>query len=128
MILGCLVLFSTLSFTVEKHYCGRFLVDVAIFSKAKDCGMEMNTHAEDQELQVKKKSCCKDEIIILEGQDELKTSLDQFDQFHQTFITTFIYSYIDLFSLRKEKNIVPKEYAPPELVADIHILYETFLI
>lgn len=30
-----LVLFSTFSFTVDKHFCGSFLVDKAIFLKRK---------------------------------------------------------------------------------------------
>jgi len=71
-VLTCLVLLSTFSFTVEKHYCGRFLVDVAVFTKAKDCGMDMMTHSDDQKEAMKKKPCCKDEILVLEGQDELK--------------------------------------------------------
>ena len=35
------VLFSTMSFTVNMHYCGGTLVETALFQKAKGCGMEM---------------------------------------------------------------------------------------
>ncbi|WP_299217931.1 hypothetical protein [uncultured Aquimarina sp.] len=127
-LLACLVLLSTFSFTVEKHYCGRFLVDVAVFSKAKDCGMKMMGHSDDQNIQMKKKSCCKDEIIVLEGQDELKVSFDQIDFSQQVFIVSYLNSYINLFSLPEEKHLVSKEYSPPERVTDILILHETFLI
>lgn len=35
------VLFSTMSFTINMHYCGDTLVETAMFQKAKGCGMEM---------------------------------------------------------------------------------------
>ncbi|WP_378178794.1 hypothetical protein [Aquimarina sp. SS2-1] len=126
-VLAFLVLLSTVSFSVEKHYCGRFLVDVAVFSKAKDCGMNMMSHFDDQN-QVKKPSCCKDEIIIVKGQDELKTSFDHIAIPQQIFVASFFYSYIDLFSTGIRKNNFYKEYDPPEVVRDILILHETFLI
>ncbi len=127
--MACLVLFSTLSFTVEKHYCGRFLVDTAIFSKAKDCGMSVINHSNDTgKEEMKKMSCCKDEITIYEGQNELKMSFDQIDFDTQIFISSFLYSYIDLFSASEKESVFFKEYSPPELVYDILVLQETFLI
>ena len=128
IILACLVLVSTISFTVEKHYCGRFLVDVSVFSKAKDCGMEMMNMANDQHEEINKKSCCKDEILVLEGQDELKISFDQSDFSQQLFIVSYLYSYLDLFSLEKEKDLISNKYAPPERDEALHIIYESFLI
>ncbi len=128
LLLACLVLLSTFSFTVEKHYCGRFLVDVAVFSKAKDCGMEMMDHSDDQNIEMKKKSCCKDEIIVLEGQDELKISFDQIDFPQQIFLISFLDSFRYLFSLPKEKHLIYEKYSPPERVIDLLILHETLLI
>ncbi|WP_299434657.1 hypothetical protein [uncultured Aquimarina sp.] len=128
LILVCLVLLSTFSFTVEKHYCGRFLVDVAVFSKAKDCGMEMMDHSDDQNIEMKRKSCCKDEIIVLEGQDELKISFEQIDFPQKIFLISFLHAYTELFSLPKEKYLIYEEYSPPERVTDMLILHETFLI
>ena len=69
--LSCLVLFSTLSFTVEKHYCGNHLVDVAIFTKAENCGMDLEAFST---ANFEKKHCCKDEIQVVKGQDKLKKS------------------------------------------------------
>ena len=40
-LLAIIVLLSTLSFTVDSHYCGERLVDVAVFSEVRGCGMEM---------------------------------------------------------------------------------------
>ena len=65
MLLALMVLFSTVSFTVEKHFCGDVLVDVSVFTDVEKCAMEA--------MEMKqKKSCCKDEVDVLKGQDELK--------------------------------------------------------
>ncbi|MHA7056357.1 HYC_CC_PP family protein [Aquimarina sp. M1] len=128
LLLAFLVLLSTISFTVEKHYCGRFLVDVAVFSKAKDCGMKMMDHTDSHEIELKKTSCCKDKITVIEGQDELKVSFDQIDLVQQLFVVSFFNSYKNLFLIQGEKRNSYKKYDPPELAQDIRILHETFLI
>lgn len=125
-LLAFLVLFSTLSFTVEKHFCGDVLVDVAVFSDVEKCEMEAYEIALEK---LTKKTCCKDEINIVEGQDELKvTSFDDLDFEQQQFLASFFYSYANLYKTL-EKEIVPhKDYSPPNLVSDIQVLYDTFLI
>ncbi|WP_429725717.1 HYC_CC_PP family protein [Aquimarina litoralis] len=128
LLLACLVLMSTLSFTVGKHYCGRFLVDVSVYAKPKKCGMDMLNHSEKQVGEIIQKSCCKDEIIVVEGQNELKNSLDPIEYTNQLFLVSYLYSLSSLFSLDEERKLIPKEYSPPERVQDIQILYETFLI
>lgn len=121
--LSLLVLLSTFSFTVEKHYCGSHLVDVSIFSKAKDCGM-----ASASEVKIKK-SCCKDVVDVIEGQDELSTvSFDDLDFESQVFITTFLYSVSILFESLPKQIIPHKDYSPPNLVKDIQLLDDVFLI
>ncbi|MBZ9632148.1 hypothetical protein LB465_15300 [Salegentibacter sp. LM13S] len=115
-----MVLFSTFSFTVDKHFCGSFLVDTAIFSEAKTCGMEMETSTED--------SCCSNEKIAVEGQDELKHQFDALDLNQQAFLTGFAYSYIFIFE-DFSKEIIPfKNYSPPLLVKDIQLEDQVFLI
>lgn len=122
LLLSFLVLFSTLSFTVEKHFCGETLVDVSIFSEVEKCGMQAMEMAQ-------KKSCCKDEIDLVKGQDELKFST--FEDLHlslQQFIASFGYTYINLFE-SLEKQIVPhKDYSPPNLVKNIQLLDQVFII
>ncbi len=59
MLLALLVLFSTVSFTIEKHFCGDVLVDVSVFAEAQKCGMEALEMAT---RNLAKKSCCKDEV------------------------------------------------------------------
>ena len=114
-----LVMLSTMSFTVDKHFCGSDLVDKAVFSKAKTCGMQMNM-AEDH--------CCTNEKISVEGQDELKISFDSFDFHQQIFITTFTFAYLNLFESLPKQIIPFKDYSPPILVSDIQLEDQVFLI
>ncbi len=123
MLLVVLVLFSTVSFTVEKHFCGDTLVDVAIFSEAHKCGMEMN------EPKVVKKHCCKDVVEIVEGQDELTfSSFEDLDFEQQQFVVSLAYAYFNLFESLPKQIIPHKDYAPPNIVLDIQLLNDTFLI
>lgn len=38
--MALLVFLSTLSFTIESHYCGDVLVDTSMFDAVDTCGME----------------------------------------------------------------------------------------
>jgi hypothetical protein len=119
-----LVLFSTFSFTVEKHYCGEFLVDVSYIGEAEGCGMKMEASTVS-----KKKNCCKDEVHQVEGQDELQqgSSVD-FDLKNQEFLTAFIASYRDLFISIKSTKINYGHFSPPDIPLNYQVTYQTFLI
>ena len=119
-------MFSTVSFTIEKHYCGDMLVDVAIFEEAKKCGMETTEMASEQ---ITKKPCCKDTIDVYEGQDQLKiNSFEDLEFEQQLFITSLVYSYINLFEGLPQLVIPHKNYSPPDLVVDRQIIDQVFLI
>jgi hypothetical protein len=124
--LSLLVLFSTLSVTIKKHFCGDTLVDVAIFTQAKKCGMEMQDM---DKPEIVKKSCCKDEIDIIKGQDELKTnSFDDLSSIQKQILFAYSFSYINLFEGLPKQTIPNRDYSPPKIVKDIHVLDETYLI
>lgn len=123
-LMALLVLFSTFSFTVEKHYCGDFLVDVAYVGKAEGCGMKM-----DSTTISKKKNCCKDEIHQIEGQDELQQSSDlKFDIKNQQLLTAFFVSHKDLFIEDQSKKTNYKDFYPPDIPLDYQVSYQAFLI
>ncbi|WP_346880841.1 hypothetical protein [uncultured Algibacter sp.] len=115
-------MFSTISFTVEKHFCGDVLVDVSLFSEAKKCCIETIET-------ITKKPCCKDEIDVVKGQDELKMSLlEDIDFQHQFIVISFAQVYVNLFVGEPKQNIHHKDYSPPNLVTDIQVLDQVFLI
>ena len=120
------MLCSTVSFTIEKHFCGDILVDISVFSEVDKCKMEtLGMNAEG----ITKKPCCKDEIDIVKGQDELIVkSFKDFDFELQIFITSFTYSYINLSEGLPQLVIQHKDYSPPKLVTDIQVFDLVFLI
>ena len=121
-LLAFLVMFSTVSFTIEKHFCGDVLVDVSMFVEAEKCAMEA--------LEIlQKKTCCKDEIDVVKGQDELKvTSFEDLDFEQQQFVTVFTFTYLSGFESIPKETVAHKYYSPPNLVADIQVLDQVFII
>lgn len=126
--MAILVLFTTMSFTMDMHYCGDTLVDFSLFDNVKTCGMEKQKPTKDCDTKLKEKSCCSESQIIIEGQDDLKLTFDTLNFGQQVFVASFFYSYLNLFE-GLDENIVPfRYYNPPFLIRDIQKLHETYLI
>lgn len=125
--LASLVLFSTMSFAINEHYCGGELVATAIFTKAKTCGMEMKNAVPTEKSSVKN-NCCKDLVKVVEGADDLKLTFSDLEFQQQLFIASFVYSYINLFEGTAKETVAFKNYSPPLIIKDIHVLDSVFLI
>lgn len=124
--LALLVLFSTVSLTIEKHFCGDVLVATSIFSEVEKCAMEA---FEMEQAAITKKNCCKDQIDVFQGQDILTVqSFDDLDFSQQLFVTTYVYTFVNLFEGLPEQIIPHKNYSPPNLIVDIQLVNDTFLI
>lgn len=125
IFMAILLLCSTISFTIQKHFCGNELIDVAMFSKVDNCGMDMDTMM----ASIEKKHCCKEEIVIIKGQDKLKTT--SFEDWHfdpQIVLASFVYSSINPFEGLPKRVSPHKDYSPPNLFADRQILHQVFII
>ena len=126
VLLALLVLASTLSLAIEKHFCGDVLVDVAVFSEVKKC---CPGDSENASPEITKDSCCKNEIEILEGQDELTLkTYEDLDDVQQQFLLAYAYSYVCLYESLPKRIVPHKDYSPPLLIRDIQVLDETYLI
>jgi len=121
------VLFSTMSFTVNMHYCGDTLVESAIFQKAKGCGMEMEKPST-EECSITKKNCCDDKQLAIEGQDELQLQVDKITFEQQVFIASFVYTYSNLFEGLDSNVSTYEEYKPPLVIRQLYKIDETYLI
>jgi hypothetical protein len=127
MVMVFVVLCSTLSFTVNKHYCGDTLVETAVFRKVKGCGMEMGNPAA-KGCAITKKNCCEDKQLVIDGQDELQLSFDTISFEQHLFITLFVHTYSNLFE-GLDANIASfKDYKPPLVIRQIFKMDETYLI
>ena len=127
LIMAIVVLCSTMSFTIEKHFCGDILVETAIFHKVEGCGMEMEKTSTEG-CAITKKNCCKDEQIVIDGQDEMQLSFDKMSLDQQTFMVSFIYSYSTLFESLDEDETTYKDYKPPLVIKEIFKIDEMYLI
>ncbi|WNH10471.1 HYC_CC_PP family protein [Thalassobellus suaedae] len=121
------VLFSTMSFTLSMHYCGNTLVETAMFHKAAGCGMEMESPSAEG-CAITKKNCCNDEQLVVCGQDELQLQVDTISFEQQVFITSFFYTYINLFEGLEENVSSYKDYASPLVIRQLYKIDETYLI
>lgn len=128
VLLALLVLVSTLSLAIEKHFCGDVLVDVAIFTEVEKCGDDLHAIGDTQE-DILKKSCCKDEVDIVEGLDEvtLKT-FDDLDDIQKQVVLAYTVSYVRFYKSLPKPIIPNRDYSPPLLIKDIQVLDQTFLI
>ncbi len=126
-ILAFLVLFSTFSFTVEKHYCGDYLVDVSYLGKADTCNSDGGV--DKCATLAKKKKCCKDEVQQIDGQDEFQKVSTEKISFNQVkLLVAFYNSYQFVFQDLEKQTISHQYYSPPDLVQDIQVLHEVFII
>ena len=125
--MAVVVLFSTLSLTVNMHYCGGTLVETALFHKAEGCGMEIEKTSTEG-CSITKKNCCDDKQLSIEGQDELQLTIDKISFEQQVFIASFVYTYINLFERYNEDINSFREYKPPLVIRRIYKVDETYLI
>lgn len=123
IFMSVVVLFSTLSFTVEQHFCGDFLVDTSFVGQAEKCDMNPGTSSKE------KNNCCKDEVHQIDGQDELqKQNPVVLTAKQQKVIVAFSYAYYKFFSDFTLKKNDYHNFSPPDLERDILVLHQTFLI
>lgn len=121
------VLFTTMSFAINMHYCGDTLVETAIFEEVEGCGMAMDNPLSN-DCSIAKKNCCEDKQVVVEGQDELQLTVDTLHFEQHVFVASFIYTYWHLFEATYKEKVSHKEYTPPLVLKDIYKVDETYLI
>lgn len=129
LILAFTVLFSSFSFTVEKHICMGEITDVSYFTAADSCGMtDEDCDINDSlETKIQKEKCCNDVHELIPGNQNEQQALQSFEIEQVQFIIAYTNIYINLFE--DKKDIIPyKDYKPPLVDKDINVLYQTFLI
>lgn len=128
--MALLVLIASMGFTINKHYCGGELKNVAINKQAELC--VMCKAAEEKKAchnPQDKKSCCENE------QDNVKISdLTLVKKIDKQFLVDFNFVavapvlleniHIDLLSV----SLQLKEYAPPLIAHDIPVEVQSFLL
>ena len=126
-ILSLVVMFSSMSFTIDEHFCGSRLMDVSYFGDADNCGMDEIDMSSNISV-FKKNNCCKDQITLLQSSIFNKEKLINLQN---TDIETSLpeascYSVFYKNSSLKLKYY--KDFSPPDIAKDIRVLHQVFLI
>ncbi|WP_143150468.1 HYC_CC_PP family protein [Arenibacter nanhaiticus] len=127
-VMAFLMLLSSVSWTIEKHYCMGSLIDVAFFHKPDSCGMPLDDTVVSQAVISDLNACCSNEIITIPGQEELNLSSGSFDLDQHVFLAAYVFSYYNLFNVAPERLVPFSDYQPPMVVKDICVLDQVFLI
>lgn len=129
VFLAVIVLFSTLSFSIEKHICMGKITDTSFFTEVSSCEM-MVVECDTDDFSgnnIQKKSCCDNIQELIPGNQNEQQALQSFKIDQAQFVVAYFYTYQNLFEERKD--IIPfKYYSPPLVDKDINVLYQTFLI
>lgn len=130
-VMAFLVLFSTMSFTVEKHFCGKSLVGHAVFSSVEKCESEMHScgvEGKMSSMKMSMDSCCSDQTESIFGQDELNVYSHSFEFTPQSFIIPMSFLMVELIPEVSPEVISYPHYEPPQLVYDLQLLCQVFTI
>ncbi len=138
-ILALMVLVSSLSYTIDFHYCQGQLKSFSLIGKAKNCHEMANKMASCKHHQQKADSspacneadsnCCSNKTVFIESEFDEKIPNIVFTNLnHPYFVVAQQHSsFDDLFQTIKE--VVPyAHYKPPLIQKDLPVLFESFLL
>jgi hypothetical protein len=124
VLMGLLLLFSTTSFTLQLRYCTSDLVETALFSKADSCSIE-----EDKDCCLSANDCCNVEQIVIVKQLELiPTSAINFHLKKQNYAVNWSVFYLNNFESLTKSKFLKKEYIPPNIFVNRHLINQVYLI
>jgi hypothetical protein len=126
LIMAFLVMCSTMSFSMDMHFCGKTLVDLKFYQQAETCGMNMP--GMEMAIEGIDSHCCSDLSLVIPGQDELQVSFDTPTFEQPTFLPCWAFTYLPLVHLREEAQDLFRDYVPPPLIRNVQVMDQTFLI
>ncbi|WP_196890669.1 HYC_CC_PP family protein [Aureivirga marina] len=128
--LAFVVLLSTFSFTIEKHFCAEELASISFFANADNCGMEAEEGEQNAIChQVSKKKCCEDEVSNLKATNtDTQCSHENIKLPKLDFIAPFLYTFVFNFEEKSIEIIPNKKHDSPPITKDRPVLFQTFLL
>lgn len=129
LIIALAVMFSSMSFTVEKHVCMGEVTDVSIFNEAISCGMDELVCGDDKNKEdlVKQTNCCDTIQEFIPGNQSEQQAIESLDLSKVSLVFAYVYS----FAIELDTNFIDNyviHSSPPLVSPDIQVLYQTFLI
>ena len=119
---------STTSFSLYKHFCGDNLVEISRFTQTDECCDVEIKHTPISNLNFSEEDCCKSETEItpqltFESTKSLKLIKNQL-----IFITAFYYTFIEENEDFDVKTNFYNNFSPPNIVFNKQIQFQSFLI
>lgn len=128
-LLAVVVLYSTTTITLHKHYCGKNLVKTSINIENKGCKKHVDTHKKTC-CDLFKRNCCDDEQLVFEGIDHLQ--LEKYSHelafVYQIVLPQLHFAEISIVEYLKYEKQPYLYYKPPSIVQPIYLLDEVYLI
>lgn len=131
-MMALLVLFSTLSFNVSKHYCAGEIASVSYFVQADGCAVEevepVCDPKSETQAHIEKKSCCDTEIDFVDGSDFFHNKTKIIAESLSFYLPASPFENLLFSVVETKQNKDVTFYQPPLLSKDVVVLYETYLI
>ncbi|HIP37536.1 MAG TPA: hypothetical protein EYG85_11860 [Crocinitomix sp.] len=145
LFLSFLMLFSTIGFSMDIHYCGGEIDNIGFYEKADVCKMmkqdtgknvpachqknAKKCHNDNSQNRVSQKSCCDNQTFVLSSLDESQSVNGyELSNTNLTFITIFVLASYNLFKAETTSSLDFVRYSTPLLKQEVTILHQVFLI
>ena len=127
VLMVAILLLSTTSFAVYKHFCGDNLVAIST-EKVDSCCVTENTPLESNKLNFSEEDCCKNEATIKNIQLFDTSSSIKLTKSQTLFLTSFYFNFIEKSTFVNNTKSYYKDFSKPKLVINKQVLFQTFLI
>ena len=130
LVLALIVLFSSLSFTVEKHVCMGEITDVSYFTKADTCDMLMEEECVTDNFfgdKMDPEKCCNNIQELIPGNQNEQQAINYLELNQLQFVIAYTYAFLNLQEAKEDITpFIPN--SPPFIDIDYQVLYQSFLI
>ena len=126
-ILSFIVMFSSMSFAIDEHFCGSRLMDVSYFGDADNCGMDEIDMSSDISA-FKKNNCCKDQITLLQSSIFNKEKFINLQHVDAEVLFFKANSYLGAYKDIAIEIEYYTDFSPPDIAQDFQVLHQVFLI
>ena len=126
VLMVTIILLSTTSFSIYKHFCGDNLV--AITTEKVDSCCDSKISIKSNKLNFSEKNCCKNEATFKKIELFDYTNSVKITKSQTFFLSSFYASFIQNSTIVTISKKYYKDFSPPKLVSNKQVLFQTFLI
>lgn len=138
LIMAFLILFSSVGFSIDLHYCGTDLKSFSFTGKAKNCfelaksgtcSKHQMVEATKPLCETSKKDCCHNKTFYVKGEltSDAPTTSFLISSLLQDFLLAFVVVFADKPTL-KQSTLNFLHYKPPLIQKKIPVLVQSFLL